>query len=168
VRNQIQSLTPPGGTATGFGFLGADQNELVSVGTTTLQNNQLGLGARTQSGTTSYFTRDPDGALIGQRDGTTRRYFVPDALGSIVGLTDSAGAQTATYTYDPYGRTPTGTTTPDSFGFAGGYRTVDGLYHFGQRFYDLARWTQADPLDQAEDLMQGNRYVYWREPREYD
>ena len=48
------------------------------------------------------------------------------------------------------------------FGFANGYRSVGGLYHFGQRYYDPAtmRWTQPDPLDQTGDLSEGNRYVY--------
>lgn len=45
------------------------------------------------------------------------------------------------------------------FGFAGGYRSVGGLYHYGQRFYDPSemRWTQPDPIDQTGDLLQGNR-----------
>jgi RHS repeat-associated protein len=48
------------------------------------------------------------------------------------------------------------------FGYAGGYRSVGGMYHFGQRFYDPAvmRWTQMDPLDQIGDLREGNRYSY--------
>lgn len=46
--------------------------------------------------------------------------------------------------------------------FASGYLTATGLYHYGQRYYDPAdaRWTQPDPLDQAADLRQANRYVY--------
>ena len=39
---------------------------------------------------------------------------------------------------------------------------ASGLYHFGARFYDpgVGRWTQSDPLDQAGNLVQGNRYAY--------
>ena len=46
--------------------------------------------------------------------------------------------------------------------YSGGYQAPAGLYHFGQRYYDPAdaRWTQPDPLDQPDDLRQGNRYVY--------
>ena len=52
--------------------------------------------------------------------------------------------------------------TQGDLGFASGYRSTAGLYHFGQRFYDpsLMRWTQPDPLDQTGDLSEGNRYVY--------
>jgi RHS repeat-associated protein len=43
-----------------------------------------------------------------------------------------------------------------------GGRSAHYRYHFGRRFYDpnLARWTQADPIDQAADLQQANRYAY--------
>jgi RHS repeat-associated protein len=48
------------------------------------------------------------------------------------------------------------------FGFASGYKSTAGPYHYGQRYYDpaLMRWTQPDPLDQTGDLREGNRYVY--------
>jgi hypothetical protein len=36
------------------------------------------------------------------------------------------------------------------------------MYKFGARYYNpaLERWTQPDPIDQAADLREGNRYVY--------
>jgi RHS repeat-associated protein len=45
---------------------------------------------------------------------------------------------------------------------AGGFYDSAGTYHFGQRNYDprLGRWTQADPLNQPDDLRQANRYAY--------
>lgn len=50
---------------------------------------------------TSY-TRDPDGKLISQRTPTGRHYYLFDALGSVVGLTNASGEVVARYRYDPY------------------------------------------------------------------
>lgn len=88
----------------------------------------------------------------------------------MTGLTDPGGTLTDRYDYEPYGAkdASTGTSAPNAdvpggqFGFAGGYRSVAGLYHYGQRYYDPAieRWTQTDPLDQTGDLVDGNPYLY--------
>jgi uncharacterized protein RhaS with RHS repeats len=37
----------------------------------------------------------------------TTNYYVFDALGSVIALTDGSGAIAASYTYDPYGTTLT-------------------------------------------------------------
>jgi len=98
----------------------------------------------------------------------------------VTGLTDATGEITERYDYEPYG-TPAPRSvgqwanTDDAasfgddadvptsqFGFAAGYRSVGGLYHYGQRYYDpdSMRWTQPDPLDQTGDPREGNRYIY--------
>ena len=57
-------------------------------------------------------------------------------------------------------------TASSQIGYAGGYTPTAGgalrLVHFGKRYYDpgLGRWTQQDPIDQAGDLRQANRYLY--------
>jgi RHS repeat-associated protein len=50
--------------------------------------------------------------------GTGTEWYLSDRLGSIRGLTDSAGQVTAGYDYDPYG-TPEGTSLPQDYGFTG-------------------------------------------------
>jgi RHS repeat-associated protein len=42
------------------------------------------------------------------------------------------------------------------------YSSTLGLHKFGMRWYDqkLQRWTQQDPIDQAGDLREGDRYLY--------
>ncbi|HMC70179.1 MAG TPA: hypothetical protein VKJ07_13575, partial [Mycobacteriales bacterium] len=85
--DQTSGITPSGGSIINRTYLGPGQSELASiVGFTTIQNNVLGLGARTTTGTT-YYTRDESGRLIGERmpDGTTYNY-VFDGLGSVIGL----------------------------------------------------------------------------------
>jgi RHS repeat-associated protein len=124
----------------------------------------LGLSSKTDAAGTTYVTRDSDGRVINERSGTnTRRYYAFDGLGSTVSLTDTAGTETSSYSYDPFGNRVGGAWNAEAmFQFAGGYRMANGLYHFGQRYYDpvIGRFTQQDPLDRVGDLRQGNRYLY--------
>lgn len=157
-----------GASPTSILYLGAGQDRWIKEGTSDIQHNVLGFGSR---GTTKY-TRDEAGTLVSRRNGAARGYYLTDALGSVVGLTDSSGNLADRNEYDPYGNAaPSGTglwgagTTdiPNGYvGFAGGYRSVGGLYHFGQRYYDPSamRWTQTDPLDQTGDVRDGNPYLY--------
>lgn len=168
--DQTTRITPSGGSPTDLVYLGPGQDRWTTEGTGSFQHNVLGVGKRTVGTSTDYFTRDEGGKLVSRRNGTTRHYYLFDALGSVNGLVDSTGALVARYDYEPYGgkEASTGTAAPNAdvpsgqFGFAGGYRSVGGLYHYGQRFYDPAimRWTQPDPLDQTGDMREGNRYIY--------
>jgi RHS repeat-associated protein len=162
IKDQTTSYTPPGGTTTSFAYAGPNQTERTSLGGTTQHNTTLGL---TREGSTEW-TRTPAGSLISHNVSGTRRYFLNDRLGSIVALTDSTGAVTQTYKYEPYGtlRSSSGSVT-NPFRFVGGYRTGSGfgeMYKFGARYYNpvLGRWTQPDPIDTPSDLREGNRYAY--------
>lgn len=108
-----------------------------------------------------------DRAAIGQRTPSGRKYYVTDRLGSIVALTSNTGAILTSPTYEPWGSTTNtgglGSGTSTSYlGWLGSYSTTTGLVHFGARYYSpqQRRWTQPDPLDQAGDRFQGNRYAY--------
>ena len=160
LRDQTTSFTPPGGTATSFAYAGTGQSERTSIAGLAQNNTLLGLSRR---GTTSW-TRDPGGTLISQRASSTRHYYLNDSLGSVVGLTDSVGAMTRTYKYDPYGivRSTTGSTA-NPFQYTGEHREAQGeLYKIGARYYQpgFGRWSQVDPFDQAGDIRDGNRYAY--------
>jgi RHS repeat-associated protein len=163
VKDQTTSITPSGGTATPLSYLGQSQAELTGIGSTSVQNNALGVGIQTTGGTASYFVYDSDGGRIGEKVGTQRYYYIADNLGSIRGLTNSSGALTNTYRYEPYGKLASSTgTVSNPMKFAGGHDTGLGLYHFGARYYDpaIGRWTQIDAIDQAGDLREGDRYAY--------
>ena len=159
-RDQITGITPPGDTVKSLVHAGPGQNDLVSQAGVTLQNDALGLAAKTASGTTTYYARSNGGTPVSQRTGATRQYFLTDERGSIVGLTDTNGTKTHAYKYDPYGRTLGNG--HDTLGYAGGVRSPGGLTHFGARYYEAntGRWTQQDPINQAADLRQSNRYPY--------
>ncbi|HYI80330.1 MAG TPA: RHS repeat-associated core domain-containing protein [Thermoleophilaceae bacterium] len=161
VRDQTTAFTAPGGSPISFGYAGAGQTERTSNGGTAQHNTLLGLS---REGTTSW-TRDPGGTLISQRaSGGVHHYYISDSLGSVVGLTDSNGSLTRTYKYEPYGAQHLTTgSTPNPFQYVGQYREAQGgIYKMGARYYapGLGRWSQLDPLDQAGDLREGNRYVY--------
>jgi len=163
--DQMTSLTVGAASPMAMVYYGSGQDRWSSEGGVAFQHNVLGVGSRGNT----YFTRDDAGKLVSRRNGTSREYYVMDALGSVTGVTDGAGALVARHDYEPYGKpAPTSWATGSSdvaqgqFGFAGGYRSTGGLYHFGQRWYDpeALRWTQLDPLDQSGDLREGNRYLY--------
>ena len=103
----------------------------------------LGLTRQTGNGLTVSFVRTPDGQLIAATTGTTSAYFLTDNLNSTVGIVSSTGVKTASYSYDPYGRTRTA--------------TGPNAAKFGARYYDpnTGRFTQLDPSGQER-----NNYLY--------
>jgi len=96
-------------------------------------------------------------------------HYLRGALGSVVALTNAAGAVVERYVYDPYGRTyilaPDGTKRVTSeygnpFMWTGQrYDATVGLYHFWARTYSpgLGRWLQRDPLGYVDGV---NLYEY--------
>lgn len=104
-----------------------------------------------------------DGAAVSQTRDSARRWFVQDHLGSTIALASSTGSIERKYDYTVDGEdTPSGNGPATWIRYAGGHDLGNGLYHFGQRYYSpsSARWTQRDPLDQPDDLVNQNPYVY--------
>jgi hypothetical protein len=112
-------------------LLGDGQNELTGDGTSTLHNSILDTTSRTASGTTDYFTRDDQGLLLADRGPSSTKYYLLDPLGSVIAITSSTGAVSASYNYDPYGGSIG--TAPSPCGYTSGYRTASGRYHYGAR-----------------------------------
>ncbi len=90
------------------------------------------------------YVRDETGVLVGFRDGSARSryYYLRDALGSIVAVTDAQGAVVRRHVYnDPYGEEVTNEeivagAPGNSYRFAGEYRDSEtGLYKIGERYY---------------------------------
>jgi RHS repeat-associated protein len=149
--------------STAMGYIGANNSLRLTDGTASLKYNALGLGTKTVSGSSAYYTRDPNGQLLSDRLSTGTYNYIFDGLGSVAALTNSSGTVTKTYNYDPYGTVTGGTGTLDNpWQYAGGYSDSSaGTVKFGERYYDpsIARWTQTDPID-ASGIQQGNRYLY--------
>ncbi|MFJ9041890.1 RHS repeat-associated core domain-containing protein [Streptomyces sp. NPDC102406] len=86
-------------------------------------------------------------------------YYLTDAIGSVIGVADDAGAKVNTYAYSPRGvtRATTSEKVAQPYQFAGGYHDATGLYHYAARYYDtnIGRFTQPDPSGQEQ-----NPYLY--------
>jgi RHS repeat-associated protein len=160
-----------------LGYLGDGQGKPTQVGNApqggtapTLANNQLGISSQASAAnqgdtpSVTYYTRDPDGTLLGERTPNGNYYYViEDGNGSVIALTDNAGTVADTYTYDPWGScTSSSCPTTNSFGFDGGLLGQGGLYHFSGRYYDpsTGAWTQQDPVVHLMDPTQCDPYVF--------
>jgi RHS repeat-associated protein len=105
-------------------------------------------------------------------------HYLHDALGSVVGLTNAAGALVERYTYDPYGQTyieDPATQTFHGWSRFGNpwswtgqrFDATTGLYHFLFRSYSprLGRWLQRDPIGYVDGvslyLLVGGNAVLW-------
>jgi RHS repeat-associated protein len=99
----------------------------------------------------SLYIYGPNGTPVEQigLSGGTRKYLVPDALGSVRAVLNSSGSVLGTASYDSYG-TPSGTGVSSNtfFGFAGGYTDSTGLVYLLNRYYNPAtgQFLSVDPL----------------------
>ncbi len=197
--DQTTSITPAGQPRVDFGYAGTDQTERTRAADAngnghTYTTGALGLQSQTPTGvagsditaltTSANFDRDPDGGLLSLELVTSstdtlsgapvtsrqRLYYYFDALGSVLGLIDTAGENRASYGYDPYGNQLDGKDGKDGdlvdanpYRYAGYYLdTKTNLYKVGLRYYQprLGRWTQQDILENYGNPAQGNRYAY--------
>jgi RHS repeat-associated protein len=174
--SETSSLTPSGSGALALSYGGTGQDDLTALGsTTTLQHAQLGLTREVNSSGTSYYARTPNGLLIDQRTPSGHYNPLYDGQGDIIALVNSSGKVERTFRYGPYGENvkSDGTQTiPYPFGFKAGYRmpggnkglgnVTNGLYHYGQRYYDptTGRWTQQDPASHLGSATQGDLFSF--------
>jgi len=173
-KDQTTSITPPGASRTDYDYTGATEDDRVKAGATNFTNSLLGPSYAYQGLlplpiSTTAWTRDDGGVLVGQRSPDTgadpdldpdRHYYLFDGLGSVVALTDQAGNVVNRYRYDPYGKPMAGTieAVANPWQYAAGYRDAEtGFTKFGARYYDpsVGRWTQQDPSG-----MDSNLYAY--------
>ncbi len=85
---------------------------------------------------------------------------ITDALGSVLGLTNSSGAFTTQYGYDPFGNTTSsGSTSTNVFQYTGRENDNNGLYFYRARYYSpqFGRFTSEDPIGFAGGI---NLYAY--------
>jgi RHS repeat-associated protein len=174
--SETSSLTPSGESTLALSYGGTGQNDLLTKGTaTSLENSLLGITRETNGSGAWCFERTPNGLLIDIRTPTANYNPLYDAQGNIIALVSSTAKVERTFHYGPYGENvkSEGTQTiPFIFGYKGGYRmpggnkgegnVANGLYHYGQRYYDptTGRWTQQDPIDHLGSTTQGNRFLF--------
>jgi RHS repeat-associated protein len=126
-------------------------------------------------GATAYIIHDQQGTPLGVHINGNVYAYVTDNLGSVVNLINVSGATSASYSYDPYGKTLSstgGTANNDLPGYTGALTDSvfdastgipgTGYIHFGQRWYNppISRFTTQDTNAYLNDLSNGNRYAY--------
>ena len=152
-KDQATTMTPPGGSAIPMSYTGTGQFRRVLAGSTTFQDNALGLGRETTGGASTTYLRDDDGMLLERRTTSGDHYYLFDGLDSVVALTDTSGNVAATYKYEPFGKlvTPPGSVV-NRWRFLGGQGVQSdsetGMHKMGTRYYDssVGRFTQVDPV----------------------
>ena len=109
---------------------GGTPNATASTGanTTWLMATLVFKPAANPTPSTTYYTRDPSGDLLSERTPTGNYYYIKDASGSVIAVTNTNGSVADAYTYDPWGQTTSSTgTAPNSFGFDQGFQMPGGL-----------------------------------------
>ncbi len=95
------------------------------------------------------------------RKGASDEFYETDALGSSLVLTNPAGANQTTYTYEPFGSTTqAGTASSNAFQYTGRENDGTGLYYYRARYYHpkMQRFVEPDPIGfSAGDT---NLYLY--------
>jgi RHS repeat-associated protein len=132
------------GAQTGFLYDGANAVQELSSGTVTA-NSLMG-------GIDEVFQRT---------DSAGTRNFLTDALGSTLALTDASGVVQTSYSFDPFGNTLVGgSSSANSFAYAGRERDSNLLYFYRARYYSavLQRFISEDPSDFAGGDV--NLYAY--------
>lgn len=100
--------------------------------------------------------------VLAMRRSSKSHYFSQDGLGSVIGLTDEAGALAEFYDYDAYGKPGTSSGLGNRYMFTGReYEPEAEIYFYRTRFYDtrLGRFTSADSIGFEGGL---NLYTYAR------
>ena len=104
-----------------------------------------------------YTTGMPDDSVLEMTRAGQRYFYLTDAQGSTVALTNEAGAVVSTYRYDAFGNQTSTGTVENPFTFQGReFDSASGLYYFRARYYDPAagRFVSEDPLEGA------NQYAF--------
>jgi RHS repeat-associated protein len=98
------------------------------------------------------------------------RYYLTDALGSTLALTDTNGAIKTQYSYSPFGETVLlGESSDNPFQYTGRENDGNGLYHYRLRYKLGPRFMSEDPIgfsggDVNLYAYVGNRPVNWVDP----
>lgn len=164
-QNQSTAITYGGQTLSPLSYADVGQTERVQAGSTSYASSSFGVQIARTGGSSTYYTRDNQGNLLGERTASHQYYYLKDALGSMVAVINGNGTTVANrYGYDPYGKSTYKTETASNpWQYAGGYLDSTGLIKFGTRYYDpgLGRWTQSDLIaGNIANPSSQNRYPY--------
>ena len=148
--DQLNRLTTAvvGATTSNYSYMADNLRLSKTVGSATTNftySNSGGIPLLLQTATPSVtsYLYGPDGVTYERKSGSTIKYTYHDQIGSIRVISDSAGSQAGTFSYDAYGNTTARTGIDSNFRYAGEYQDIQatgdtGLYYLRNRYYDPA------------------------------
>ena len=144
-RNQLASISGPGLSAS-FAYDGSGRREQKTVNSSLTEFLYDGINPVQETSGATVLANimtglDVDG-LLNRADvgSSSTSNLLRDALGSVIALTDSAGAVQTEYTYEPFGKTSvTGVNNTNSAQFTGRENDGTELYFYRARYYDSTR-----------------------------
>jgi RHS repeat-associated protein len=150
-RNQLAQIKQ-GGTATAsFSYDSAGRRIAKTIGGVTTDYLYDGLNP-VQETQGSVINPILTGLGIDERfarnEGSTRAYYLTDALGSTVALTNASASIIQQYQYDPYGNVSATATTTNPYLYTGRESDGTGLYYYRARYYSsqMGRFISEDPM----------------------
>ncbi len=154
-RNQLAGIS--GSISANFAYDSSGRRAKKTVGGTTTQflydglNPVQELDGNTPPGTLANLLTGPAiDELFTRTDANSPTNLLTDNLGSTIALTDSTGAITSNYSYEPFGKTTAGgASSGNPYQFTGRENDGTGLYYYRARYYNprLQRFISQDPLD---------------------
>ncbi|WP_185754273.1 RHS repeat domain-containing protein [Luteibacter sp. 9135] len=163
-RNQLVKVSSGGSDLLAFGYdaLGRRITKTSDV-TKIYRYDGLSEVAETVGGKTFLLiTGDSVDEKLSRTDGSTSEYYLADALGSSVALTDSQGRVSTRYGYDAYGKTQgIGTSTENRYLYTGRELDDDDLYYYRSRYYvpSEGRFLSEDSLGLLSGQLNNYQYV---------
>ncbi|MEW6246478.1 MAG: RHS repeat-associated core domain-containing protein [Nitrospirota bacterium] len=164
-RNRLVTINQIGGMSIGFAYDAQNRRVAKTIDGVTLQYLYDGpdlVAELLAQAVRAIYIRSLaiDEPFVRQSSGA-QEYYHLDALGSVLALTDMAGAETTSYAYEPFGRTTVeGAGSASPFAYTGREREPGGtLYYYRARYYiaTLQRFISQDPIGLAGGM---NRYAY--------
>lgn len=140
-----------GGTSATFSYDALDRRIAKTINGSTSTFLYDGADIVTESGAAnaSYLsTLNIDDPIVRQ-SASGSEYYLANDLGSIIALTNDAGAVTTSYTYSPFGTTIVTGSSSNPFQFTGRENDSNGLYYYRARYYSPShsRFLSEDPLE---------------------
>ncbi|MHB8404395.1 MAG: RHS repeat-associated core domain-containing protein [Gammaproteobacteria bacterium] len=161
-RNQLMAISGSSTASFVYDALGRRESKTINGTSTNFLYDGLNM-EQELSGTTptaNYLTgANIDEVFSRSTSGATQSYLT-DNLGSTLALTNSAGAISTSYSYEPYGNTTaSGASSTNALQYTGRENDGDGLYYYRARYYNPAygRFVSEDPIGFGGGL---NAYAY--------
>ena len=137
-RNHLSAISGAATASLLYDAFGRRMSKTINGPTTQFLYDGLNPVQELQSGTPSanLLTGLNVDELFTRSDSSGTMAMLPDALGSTIGLTNSAGVLATNYTYQPFGTTTlSGTANANPYQFTGRENDGTGLYYYRARYY---------------------------------